>query len=761
MRNQASDIKKPHPQAAEPLMVLLFTLFVGLILFNSFTNLGPVYLSDEVHYAAKAAHLAGQGNLLSSSWHAGYSLTLVPIFRLFGVQDNTWIAVAFLNLILLLGALAFWFSTLPLIGLSKRKSLLLSLSSLVCFSVWGFTAWIFVNPWMQLIIAMMSRWLLIKNKRQQLFAITTSGAFAYWVHPTGALIAASAWLTVIIHLGISRRKTRLPLLIAILGGLFCTGLLITFYQTIHSQINLAMGGDGGHYGKQISNYIFEFKQDMLPTIAEVGTAIINGLANISIATYGYGFLFFAGITQLSGSQKNTDSQNRTKVTCFIASSSLLLLLFSSLLAINKGGDYQFTLHQRYFAPMLQALWILGFYQWSEHENQRNLPRRLTLSISPVLGALVIGTVFWDYNKRFSIIDVMSSGSSLFSNALGSEQEALAGLAIGSLLIVLVQMMAGRPKLVLAGIISSIAGWTMNQTRANILSEGSGRPLMIDEIKQLSQNSRVCLVAIPTGLMSGQSNNLYELFLSSPNIQRLRHKREQHQHYNHFFHPDVQPCDHIVAPLDLHLSSNRNDLKPITTRLDQCALVRVDDRYGWGIYQCSQPIGQRRQFNIASSGAEIRTLPKGVKPLRVFTDQALDYDKYRVEYGAVINKEGVNKIKLCRSMNQDYAMIRCNQNQEVKVAKAENVPLFWGLYTNNLQAGDYQLFMGDFKVYKGAITIEIIDKDIHQIKKHTLTPSGINVPIPFNLPTSQKQIEVRIMASQDTQFTLPSYFIITN
>ena len=113
------------------------------------------------------------------------------------------------------------------------------------------------------------------------------------------------------------------------------------------------------------------------------------------------------------------------------------------------------------------------------------------------------------------------------------------------------------------------------------------------------------------------------------------------------------------------------------------------------------------------------------------------------------------------MNQDYAMIRCNQNQEVKVAKAENVPLFWGLYTNNLQAGDYQLFMGDFKVYKGAITIEIIDKDIHQIKKHTLTPSGINVPIPFNLPTSQKQIEVRIMASQDTQFTLPSYFIITN
>ena len=53
-------------------MLGLLTIFASLILISSFTNLGPVYLSDEVHYAAKAAHLAGQSNLLSSSWHAGY-----------------------------------------------------------------------------------------------------------------------------------------------------------------------------------------------------------------------------------------------------------------------------------------------------------------------------------------------------------------------------------------------------------------------------------------------------------------------------------------------------------------------------------------------------------------------------------------------------------------------------------------------------------------------------------------------------------------
>ena len=113
------------------------------------------------------------------------------------------------------------------------------------------------------------------------------------------------------------------------------------------------------------------------------------------------------------------------------------------------------------------------------------------------------------------------------------------------------------------------------------------------------------------------------------------------------------------------------------------------------------------------------------------------------------------------MNQENAMKRCNQNQEVKVALDENSPLFWGLYTNNLEAGGYQLFMGNFKVYKGAMTVEIIDEQFNQINKKTFTPSGINAPIPFNLPTNQKQIEVRILASQDTQFTLPSYFMITN
>ena len=747
-------------------MLVLLAIFSSLLLISAFRHLGPVYLSDEVHYAAKAAHLAGQSNLLSSSWHAGYSLTLAPIFKVFGIQQTTWIAITAFNLLLLLGSIGFWFSTLQHLGLSKTKSLLLSISSLVCFAVWGFTAWIFVNPWMQLIIAMMGRWLLMKNNFKQLFTITLTSGFAYWLHPTGLLIAACAWLVVIADLASNRKKQQLKSVGSILLGLFMTGLLILLYQTIHSKINISMGGDGGHYGKQISSYLFEFQQDTAQTLAEVSTALINGVANLSIATYGYGILFFTALIQFKPKDLTPPKINQLKVSAFVASTTIALLFFSSLLAINEAGQYQHMLHQRYFAPVVQALWILGISHWLDHENRSNLPIRLSLTISPVLGALIVGAVFWDYNKRFSIIDAMSSGSSLFSNALNSEHEALAGLAIGTLLIIGIQIMAWRPKLVIAGMISSLAGWTMNQTRANVLSEGSARPLLIDEIKQISQEDNVCLVAIPTKLISHQSNNLYEFYLSSPSIQRLVHKRETYQEYNRFYDPNAYNCEHIVAPLDLHLTVNRQDIEPINRQLNQCQLRRVDDRYGWGLYQCPQHAEPNQHispagFSLGSTGTRVEALPLGLKPLHITTDQVLSSEQERIGYAVLNNKGGRIKITPCESIQNRRSQNTCDQNKEIITSKVSNTPLFWGLHLNTLQPGHYQLFISNFEIYKGKVTIEIIDENFNQTSKRVFESKSINTPLSFKVHSGQERIEVRILATKGAQFSLPTYFIIAS
>jgi len=761
-----TNISPIHQSKTDRLMVVLLIIFVSLILISSFANPGPIYRSDEVHYAAKAAHLAGQNNLLSSSWHAGYSLSLVPIFKLFGIQQATWIAVVLFNLSLLLGSIGFWFSTLQYFGISKTRALFLSISSLVCFSVWGFTAWMFVNPWMQLIIAMISRWLLIKHHYRKLFAITITSAFAYWVHPTGLLIAVCAWLIVIADLAANKEKPQLRSLLITILGIVVTGLLVLLYQELHSKINISMGGDGGHYGKQISKYLLAFRQDTLQTIAEVSASILNGIANMSIATYGYGIIFLTRLTVFKQISICQTRKNLLKVSAFILITTIALLLFSSLLAIDKVGNYQFMLHQRYFAPMIQALWILGLSQCVHHENRRNLPLRLSLALSPVLGAIIVGTVFVDYDNRFSIIDAMSSSSSLFSNALKSEHEALTGLAIGSLLIIAVQIMAWNPKLIIAGFISSIAGWTMNQTRANILSEGSGRQALIDEIKEISKTNRVCLAAIRTRLISSESNYLYELYLSSSDIQRVLHNRETYQDYNHFFNLDVHRCEYIIAPLDLHLTMNRNDLEPINTKLDRCKLKRMDDRYGWGLYQCSirtEPIQQLspEDFILTSTGNKIRALPLGLKPLRIFSNQALNRENKRIDYGELSNTRGSIKIMPCESIQSQSLKTKCNQHKEIIISKSSNSLLFWGLYINNLEPGNYQLVASELKVYGGNVTIEIVDENFLQTNKQSFEPLAINTPIPFQVSSGQKRIEIRIMATERARFSLPSYFIITN
>jgi hypothetical protein len=88
-------------------------------------------------------------------------------------------------------------------------------------------------------------------------------------------------------------------------------------------------------------------------------------------------------------------------------------------------------------------------------------------------------------------------------------------------------------------------------------------------------------------------------------------------------------------------------------------------------------------------------------------------------------------------------------------------LYWGLYLNNLEPGNYQLLISDFKVYKGLVTIEVIDERLHQIKKKDFNTTTRNATVPFQIHSDQTQIEIRIMATKDSQFSLPTYFVITS
>ncbi len=746
-------------------LICLLIVYIGLSLISAFDHLGPVYLSDEVGYAAKAAHLAGHSNLLSSSWHAGYSLAITPLFMLFGVQPGVWIGVALLNLTLLTASIGLWTSTLRRLGASNKQATLISLSSLVCFSVWGFTGWIFVNPCMQLIIAMMSRWLLIQQRFRQLLAITLTGGLAYWLHPTGLLISACAWLVVLADLVYFRERITTRSAVAIISGILLTLVLTLFYAIAHSTINASMGGDAGHYANQITGYLTELRQDTRNTLAEISTGLINGLANLSISTYGYSMLLAAGMRPPNRETDNQVDRNQAKATLFIATTSVSLLLFSSLLAINMAGDYQHMFHQRYTAPVIQALWILGSFRWMEREKTMNLPTRLTLSISPVLAALIAGSALWSYNKRFSIIDAMSSGSSVIANNLGSEQEALAGLAIGCLFIITIQTLSWRPKLVIAGIISSVVGSVVSGRRGDMLSDYSAKPILAPNIQALSKEGKVCLSALRTELSRRESERLYEFYLSSPRITRLRSNNKANIEYNSFYKPDTNDCDYIVAPIDLPLSKLRNDLKPIATTLAKCQLASVDDNYGWGIYQCKGQLQAKSGnaqpgFITASNRIATGPLPTELRPIRVYNDKALRYESEFINYGRMIERSGKVLVEPCRTLANKPSLKRCKKRREVVIANRDNAPLLWGLYVDSFKAGSYRLQASGLKVHKGSVTIEIINENINRISSKTFENSSKISPIPFKIPSDELRFEVRLLASQGSEFQPPTHLIFS-
>lgn len=764
-----------HPNKTRSNRILLGSLYIYIctIIFISLRHLGPVYLSDEIGYAAKAAHLAGQSNLLSSSWHAGYSLAIAPLFMAFGISPATWTAIAIFNLALLFLSILFWFSTLRKLGFNSKKASWISLSSLACFAVWGFTGWIFVNPILQLLIALLSRCILIERKSIQIPVIALTGGIAYWIHPTGALIAACAWLatlTKVFSYRSDKYATRriLANLVSITAGAVLTLGLIATYKYFHSSLNISMGGNGGHYSEQISGYIQSLAHETSKTLLEIFTGLLNGIANLSIATFGYSTLL---VTSLMGTpqqkrEEDLNKKNMEAIAIFAACTTVLLLLFSSALSINMENNYQCMLHQRYISPIIQSLWILGVARCMPLETSANLRTRIIIAVSPVLVAIVVGATFWNYDKTFSIIDLMSSGSSVIAHRLGSHQEALLGLGIGAILIISVQILAPYPKLIFAGIIAALVGFESSSLRGATLREGSSPPALREKIKNIHANEQICLAAIKTPLAAYESENTYEFYFSSSNIRRVINRFKDRKDYNPFFRSDPSPCNYIIAPLDIRLVSQRPDAGPVIHKLSKCSLRYVDHTLGWGLYECASSETRNKtstyqHFITARDGADSGPIPANIRPLLVYTQKDIRHEKKFMGY-AKINSSGTeHSFTPCADLQSNQQRLGCKQKKEAFISKRSNTPILWGIYTDRLSPGPYKLYISNFRVLKGSATVEIVDKDMNRLANRTFFLQDRMALLDFTIPSDIRRIEVRIEATRSSVFSNPTHIVISH
>ena len=85
----------------------------------------PIYLSDEIGYLSKAAHLGGHSSYFSTSWSAGYSVFTAPLFFVFGITKATFHAVYFLNAACVVLSLTIYAKLLQRLGIQKQEASLL------------------------------------------------------------------------------------------------------------------------------------------------------------------------------------------------------------------------------------------------------------------------------------------------------------------------------------------------------------------------------------------------------------------------------------------------------------------------------------------------------------------------------------------------------------------------------------------------------------------------------------------------------------
>jgi len=172
-----------------PIWFIIFGVPIGYFWWNFGKYNGPGFLDDEISYFANAIFLSGRQVDGGSSYHAGFSLLLTPLFWLFDDAFTIWQGLVFINSCLwgitfyaLNRLIASWDDK---VSVSRRATVLLLVSlypTWLTMSGYAFPTSIFVALFMVGSILFINA-LRTSGRRMYLFTVCVGGL--YWIHPIG------------------------------------------------------------------------------------------------------------------------------------------------------------------------------------------------------------------------------------------------------------------------------------------------------------------------------------------------------------------------------------------------------------------------------------------------------------------------------------------------------------------------------------------------------------------------------------------------
>ncbi len=484
-----------------------------VFLFYSLLSLrysGPTYLSDEASYLTKAAFLAGNTVDNASSWHAGYSLILAPLFLVFSETSQIWRSALILNSAMLIIS-----SILLLRFLSRvfphrryRDVLIATMGCMLYPGVVAMSGYTFSGPFF-LLVFMILVTMLMKveyNKPTSGIAPAILGGFLYWIHPMGIAVSMAVFLALAVN---SVYKKNYKTLLVYASISFATVLL--YIVIIHPWINNGMTPQGfpqaDHYGAVQSNI---GGVTALGLLFRLPAFVMGQVAYLLVATYGILLISIGvGFGYVSGLVKRRTALLNEELVVFILVLSLvgIVLMGSFLFYLSSVSDVirpDHLIYGRYAEMIILPLLGVGLLSpWN---------RRL----------LFVGSLYVGFTGLYLELVFRHAGSSDFNNLVNTtafwpqyfyQSTNYLYLMMLGLLGVLISTVSKKLYMVLPVVLLSIlciynqAQWHISLY--NALSQPSGA---VEYIQTLSDDT--CVALSPEGLDYNQLETLvkYKYYL---------------------------------------------------------------------------------------------------------------------------------------------------------------------------------------------------------------------------------------------------------
>ncbi|MFC3685199.1 hypothetical protein [Hydrogenophaga luteola] len=337
--------------------VILLSAVLYFLLSLSFE--GPAYLQDEIGYLAKAAFLAGRSIDAASSYHAGYSILLAPVFLLTTEISRVWTGVVALNVILWVLSLFMIQRLTPVIYPSARPAAILaSVTGLATYPAWPtLTGYAFPSPLIvaSILLSLLLLNALIKRGWQSPEALAICAGITFWIHPTGLAIIGALTATLAVA---SPQKERIGLLLRFL--VITAALVITYKAWIHPWINHAMTPDGFLPTTHYKSYVEVLGKLLDPAV--IGRSLLRLMGEFSylmISTLG---VFVVGTWFLTRNLRSGISSQEAILSfyCLLTLFGIALMAALQLETYETANDIQHWQYGRYIDTALPLILSIGF-----------------------------------------------------------------------------------------------------------------------------------------------------------------------------------------------------------------------------------------------------------------------------------------------------------------------------------------------------------------------------------------------------------------